>query len=111
MCTIGMGIFQNIEELESIAHSLTRVEHDNFVSAGLVVLLVICEEYIGAQIGKHIANAINKYIRTLHFVDYADMIHHTLVYVFIKLLAVGLLALYLLYVAWRVFLHSHQELH
>ena len=55
-----MRVFKRVKKRKRVAILMTWVEEDYFVARRIVVFLVACEEHVGAQIWKHLANTMNK---------------------------------------------------
>ncbi len=106
-----MCIVQYAEQRECVVNAFARIEYNELVFIGLIELLVVGEEGVGAEVGEDVANAINEHVRPVVFIVLTDVLQYALMDVFVELLAIGLHYQHLGHSVWIGFLHVQKEFH
>ena len=69
---------------------MSGIKENDFIASGLIVILVLCQKFIGTKIRIHGADAIHKHVWTTIFIINRDMRHDPLMQIFHELLTMGM---------------------
>lgn len=74
-----MVVFECSEELECCCVSLSWIEEYDFVSAGVVYLLIAVQECARPEVWVDVAQSIKEYVRPFVFIHLTHVLHNPVV--------------------------------
>ena len=85
-----MIVWERIKQTERVLVTMTRIEDDNLILPGIVVVLIEGKKLVDSQIGKHTADAIQENVWTAVLILDGDMVDDTLMNVLHELWRMGI---------------------